>query len=603
MWPFAPPYPALTPADVGISLASLKDPDSLIPTYDYIIVGGGTAGCCLASRLSEDSGVSVLLIERGSVVDTWVNRVPLLSSDLFKEDSISRPSKSLPQNYAHNRILTIMRGEALGGGSRVNAMIYTRGVPADFNRWRDMGHPDWGYDGMLPYFVKSETSLNQPASYFRGQTGPWENQTFPSLPWPILPHVKDAAKSIGIPFCKDYNDPRVPSVSISALDIATDKNMRRSSTYSAFIPPAVAQARKDRLKICPDSLVTRVVFDSKISKKPRAIGVEFAGSKESNQGITYFAKARREVVICCGAIGTPQLLLLSGIGPAEHLQDHEIDVVLDNPGVGSHLKDHVDIPVMWNIPLDESMHVLLEKPWRAIYELVKYILTGNSLFGWPFVHMAIFLPSRLINENTEITTADPTDLDSTLPKNAPDLELKPMTVYGLDPPPNSTTIRVKEGVFNFMTCLLRPHSSGTVRLSSANPYERPSCDLGVLSAPEDVHVLAKGVRLALRLGEQIRAQGYPIKNFYRPSSDSDKDVEEYIRTNARTGYHYTSSCRMAPFDDIHLGVVDDQLRVHGVNGLRLCDTSVFPDILAAHTMAPVVAVAEKCADMIRASYR
>ncbi|KAK0234221.1 GMC oxidoreductase-domain-containing protein [Armillaria fumosa] len=186
-----------------------------------------------------------------------------------------------------------------------------------------------------------------------------------------------------------------------------------------------------------------------------------------------------------------------------------------------------------------------------------------------------------------------------IPPNGPDFEIKPIPIYGLDPPPNATTIRVKEGVMDFMVCLLRPKSSGVVRLNSPDPYENASCDLRVLSDPEDLAVFAKGVRFSINLAEQVRAQGYPIKTYHRPISDSGKDIEAYIRSYARSGYHYTSTCRMAPFGGTHLGVVDDELRVHGVDGLRVCDASVFPDIVAAHTMAPVVIVAEKYADMMR----
>ncbi|KAK0185215.1 alcohol oxidase [Armillaria mellea] len=570
------------------------------PTFDYIIVGGGTAGCCLASRLSEDAYVTVLLIKRGSVADTWANTVPLISSDIFKKDSMARPLNSLPQVHADHRVIPLMRGQALGGTSRVNGMFYTRGVPADFNHWRDMGHPDWSYKKMLPFYVQSENTLSHPESIFRGKNGPWENQTFSYTTWPIIPHVKAAAEFMGIPFYSDCNDPSLPSISCVPVDITIDRNMRRCSTYPAFFSPSIARSRQERLKICPDTIAERITFSLKVGVRPRAIGVEF-GSRDG-MGATYFAKASREVIVCCGAIESPQLLLLSGIGPSDHLKQHRIEVIVDNPGVGSNLKDHVDVPVMWNIPLNESLHVILEKPLRAIFELAKYLISGRSLFSEPFAPFVIFLPSRLLNENTEIVAPDSPDLDSTLPQNGPDLEIKPMPIYGLDPPPNATTIRVKESVLDFMVCLLRPQSSGVVRLNSPDPYEKASCDLRMLSDPEDLSVLTKGVRFSINLAEQVHAQGYPIKTYHRPISDSGKNIEAYICSYARSGYHYTSTCRMAPFGDPHLGVVDDELRVHGVDGLRVCDASVFPDITAAHTMAPVVVVAEKCADMMKKLY-
>ncbi|SJL03032.1 uncharacterized protein ARMOST_06377 [Armillaria ostoyae] len=476
--------------------------------------------------LSEDPDVTVLLIERGSVADTWANGVPLISSDIFK-DSIARPLNSLPQ--------------ALGGTSRVNAMFYTCGVPADFNRWRDMGHPDWSYE-------KDATIFRQVRNY------------------PQSPRV-DFLGSVGEPELFSYN---------------------------------LAHPSTDRLKICPDTIAEQITFSSKVDGRPRAIGVEFG--HHDGTGATYFAKASREVVVCCGAIESPQLLLLNGIGPSDHLKQHGIEVIVDNPGVGSNLKDHVDVPVMWNIPLDESIHVVIEKPLQAIFELVKYLISGRGILSDPFVRLAIFLPTRLLNENMEIVASDSTDLDSTLPQNGPDLEIKPMPIYGLDPPPNATTIRVEEGVMNFMVCLLRPKSSGVVHLNSPDPYEKASCDLRMLSDPEDLAVLTKGVRLSINLAEQVRAQGYPIKTYHRPISDSGKDIEAYICSYVRSGYHYTSTCRMDPFGDTHLGVVDDELHVHGVDGLRVCDASVFPDIMAAHTMVPVIMVAEKCADTMKKPY-
>ncbi|KAK0234222.1 glucose-methanol-choline oxidoreductase [Armillaria fumosa] len=362
MWPFSSSYPTVKPSDIGVELGGVSRTSA--PTFDYIIVGGGTAGCCLASRLSEDPDVTVLLIERGSVADTWANGVPLVSSNIFSKDSVARPLNSLPQVHADHRVIPLMRGQALGGTSRVNGMFYTHGVPADFNRWRDMGHPDWSYEKMLPFFVKSENTLSHPESTFRICSGPWENQTFSHTTWPIIPHVKAAAKFMGVPFYPDCSDPSLPSISCVPVDITIDRAMRRCSTYSAFLPPSIFRSRQDRLKIYPDTTAERIVFSSKADGRLRAIGVEF-GHRDGT-GATYFAKASREVVACCGAIESPQLLLLSGIGPSDHLKRHRIGVIVDNPGVGSNLNNHVDVPVMWNIPLNESLHVILEKPLWAV---------------------------------------------------------------------------------------------------------------------------------------------------------------------------------------------------------------------------------------------
>ncbi|PBK93458.1 hypothetical protein ARMGADRAFT_1045959 [Armillaria gallica] len=413
--------------------------------------------------------------------------VPFISSDIFKKDSIARTLNSLPQVHADHRVIPLMRGQVLGETSRVNPMFYTRGVPADFN--------------LLARYGPSILELREDTAVFR----PWENETFSHTTWPILPHC--------VPF-----------------DRATDRNMRRCSTYSAFLPPSTTRSRQDP-------------FSSKADGRPRAIGVEF-GHHDGTEA-TYFAKASREAVVCHDAIESPQPLLLSGIGP-------------NNPGVGN----HVDVPVMWNIPLDKAIHVIIEKPWRAIFELIKYLILGRDILSNPFAHPAIFLPTRLLNENMEIVAPDSADLDSTLPQNRPDLEIKPMPIYSLDPPPNATTIFV-EGVMNFIVCLLQLKSSDVIHLNSPDPYEA-SCDLRMLSDLEDLAVLTK-----------VCAQGYPIKTYHCPISDSGKGIN--------VGSHYMSSCRMALFGGTHLGVVDDKLCVHRVDG-----SSVFPDIMALHTMVPVV---------------
>ncbi|PBK60869.1 hypothetical protein ARMSODRAFT_1065959 [Armillaria solidipes] len=469
IWPFSSSYPTVKPLDIGVELGDVSHTSA--PTFDYIVVGGGTAGCCLASRLSEDLSVTVLL------------------------ESIARPFNSLPQVHADHRVILLIQGQALGGTSRVNAMFYTRGVPADFNRWRDMGHPNWSYEMMLPFFVKSENTLSHPESTFRGKNVTRSALQKPTLLSLLRVHsVKEAAEFMGIPSYTDCNDPSLPSISCVPIDIAIDRNIRRRSTYSAFLPPSIARSRQDRLKICPDAIAERFTFSSKIDGRPRAIG------------------ASREVVVCCRGIESPQLLFLSGIGPSDHLEQHGIEVIV---GVGSNPEDHVDVPVMWNIPLDESIRVVIEKPLRAIFELIKYLISGRGILSDPFAHLAIFLPTRLLNENMEIVAPDSADLDSTLPQNGPDLEIKP----------------------------------------------KASRDLRMLSDPEDLAVLTK-----------VRAQGYPIKTYHRPISDSEKDIE------VRSGYHYTSTCRMAPFGDTHLEVVDDKLHVHGVDGLWVCDVSRFAQL-------------------------
>ncbi|EPQ54341.1 alcohol oxidase [Gloeophyllum trabeum ATCC 11539] len=490
--------------------------------------------------------------------------------------------------HLDNRSVALIRGDGLGGTSRVNTLLYTRGAPLEYNHWKNMGHSAWGYDELKPYFVRSEKSLSHSKSDFHGGDGPWENQTFPDLQFEVLKHVRPAAAALGIPEIPDINAPDAPPVGCAMLDVSIDASMRRASTYSAFLPADVAFPRKERLKICTRSIVTGIEVATE-SSGLRAKGIYFERLDPSSK--TFYARAKREVVLCCGALGSPQLLMLSGIGPKEHLQDHGISVVRDMPGVGSHLQDHIDIPVTFETPIEDSLHVLLVQPWRAVSQLAKYFISSKGLFAMPVTQMAVFVKSSLLDDNSEIRTRVPEDED-----NVADIEIKAIPVNG------SHIQYPKLGVFSLLPGLVRPKSTGRVMLASTNPRDHPAVDLGFLSTAEDYAVLRKGVKLALRLGEQIRLQGYPLKNLQALEGQSDEGLDSFIRAHARSGFHYSCTCRMAPeTDPVHPGVVDDELRVYGIHGLRVCDTSIFPEILSAHTMAPAVVVAEKCADMMKSA--
>lgn len=253
---------------------------------------------------------------------------------------------------------------------------------------------------------------------------------------------------------------------------------------------------------------------------------------------------------------------------------------------------------MYEIPMNDSLHKLQSSAWLAIVELLKYITTGRGMFASPFMQTSLFVPSRLLDTDACLIEIDRKDLDSTLPENIPDIEIMPIAHNCSDVPID------KKGIFSFLTALVKPKSVGSVRLASSDPLARPQVELGYLSNPEDYVVLRKCVRLALRLAEQVRSQGYPLKNLQVPETENEVDIDRFIRTYLRTSYHYSSTCRMGAEDEVgRPGVVDDELRVHGVDGLRVCDASIFPEGIATHTMAPVVAVAEKCADMIKAAAR
>ncbi|TFY74655.1 hypothetical protein EWM64_g9357 [Hericium alpestre] len=572
MWPFSHSVPELKPHEVGTCLhANVRASAVDAVTYDYIIVGGGSAGCCLASRLSEDPSVTVLLLERGNVTDTWASKVPLISSDLFRSGTPAARWTTQPMPEVDGRTLEVVRGEALGGTSRVNGLVYTRGAPGDYNLWKELGHEGWGYDDLLPYFVKSEKTLSQPPSSFRGSEGPWQNQTFKEVHYKFARHILSATQAIGIPPIQDVNSPKASAAGHATLDICVDRNIYRASTYRAFLPPNLAQARKKHLKICTDTVALRIETETS-SGKVRAVGVHFGDVSGNERSPKYYAKAQREVILCAGALGSPQLLQLSGLGPADHLKEKGIPVVRDMPGVGSHLQDHPGVPVMYEVPVSDTLFVLEKQPLAAMIEFLKYVTIGRGLFVLPFTPTSIFVPSRLLNKNSEVIDASAPALTGA---DLPDIEIMPI-------PYNASDVVIDgKGIFSLLGALIKPKSVGT--------------------QPRGLHHPAQGLRLALRIAEQVRTQGYLMKDLQVPETENEVDMDRFIRKNMRTTYHYASTCRMAR--EAEGGVVDDDLRVYGVQGLRVCDTSVFPEIVATHLMAPAVVVAEKCADLIKTTWK
>ncbi|KAI0752883.1 alcohol oxidase [Daedaleopsis nitida] len=588
----------LLPEDVGTPVVAggpvLMHPD--ISTYDYIIVGGGTSGCVLASRLSEDNDVSVLLIEQGPIADTWMSRVPLLSSNIYDKDSLAVRWWSLPLREANNRFVEIMRGEALGGTTRINGMLYTRGYPGDYNRWRDLGNPGWGYEDLEQYFVKSESTRDHPASSYRAKHGPWFNQQCATPSDELSSHISRAIARIGIERVADLNAPNIPAACTAALDVVIDEKSQRCSTDRAFLPREVTLERQARLKICPNAIVSRVLL-AETGGELRANGIYFEATDKRRAKDTYFATARREVILCAGALGSPQVLMLSGLGPKEHLQEKHIPVLRDMPAVGSYLQDHVGVPVDFEVPLSDSLHELQVRPFKAVVEFLKYLLTGSGRLSRPLQSWSTFIPTHLLDDDCVLSNQESSTLDTSLPDNRPDIELMHLPNNCTDTEDNPV-----KGIYTFLLTLVRPISQGTVRLATMNPRARPDVDLGFLTNPEDYVPLRKGVRLIRRIGESVREQGYIFQENRTPQGDRDEDIDRFIRAHIRTCFHFTSTCRMGiAVDGERPSVVDAELKVHGVRGLRVCDTSVFPEIIASHTMAPAVVVAEKCAALMKSA--
>ncbi|KEY73561.1 hypothetical protein S7711_09821 [Stachybotrys chartarum IBT 7711] len=590
MW-FTAPYPECSAKDVGGK------------AFDYIIIGGGTAGCVVASRLSEDENISVLVLERGRVMDTWMSRTPLASQDYRNKSSQAVWRPSLPMKACNNRIGDIWVAEALGGSSRINGMLYTRSSAADYNHWKNMGHPTWGYHDVEPYFIKSESSMSHQGVKHRGHGGPLVNRQA-NHPFRIYDYCAKAAEAVGLRIEDDANSPYAPAIGYFHADHAIDDKNQRVSAYHAFLSKNIAIKRKSELCVCTGANAIKLEFDMEAS---RVTGVHFISVQPSGSATVHFVTATREIIVCSGAIGSPQLLMLSGIGPREHLEEIGIQLIRDMAGVGSNLADHHAVPIMAEIPMKETYHQLTESVWLAIWAFLQMLIFRTGLLSTTSPPANIFLRSDALDDTMKIKPLSDNELDSTNPKNIPDVEVMFIANRGTPVEPSI------KSAFTFFTTLVQPHSRGTVRLRSTNSQDQPLIDLNMLSDERDLVTARKAVRFTLNFASYIKRVGYPHKFrlFSSPAGRtsrelrdlSDEEIDAWVRQNLRSALHYSSTCRMASLDDPECpGVVDDELRVHGFDNLRIADASVFPKIVSAHTMAPVVMVAERCADFVKRAW-
>ncbi|EKM52435.1 uncharacterized protein PHACADRAFT_186585 [Phanerochaete carnosa HHB-10118-sp] len=582
MWPFSSGYPTRTPESVASQ------------TFDYIVVGGGTAGCVLASKLSEDPNVSVLLLERGPVVDTWASKVPLLSVDYRPPTAPKYGWLAAPLAAAVGTPpLEMISGKLLGGTSKINAFVYARSVPGEYNAWAEAGRTGWSWEEVEPYFKGMENVLSYKNPH-RGDKGPWKLRKIDTVFFENTPAVIKATSALDIPFLDEANDPSAPSTFCNRADLALNEKGQRQSTFDAFLPPEVAWKRQKNLFVVPQVVVSKLDLQPS-ANGTRAVGVYFqrdsiTGGSSATQ---FYVSARHEIVLCSGAIASPQVLMLSGVGPAEHLREHNIPVVKDLPGVGSELQDHVGIPLIYRIPPDDSLYKLERSPLFGLKEMLKYIFFGRGIFLFPNPQLFVFAQSQYLDQDFKTVLPDASASNAHLASNVPDIEIMHIPYCAWE----FRKLKDDEGAMSFFCVLLKPHSRGTVRLTSVDPCSRPACDLNFLSDARDWPTLRKAVRLGLALGRKVEEGGYPLGNMLQPEDESDAGIDAFVRKSVRTTYHYSSTCRMAP--EAEGGVVDDELRVHGIEGLRIADASIFPTIPATHLQAPAAMVAARCADFLK----
>jgi len=529
--------------------------------FDYVIVGGGSAGCVLASRLSEDPAVTVCLLEAGPVDKSVLIHCPAGLALLAQTGSVNWAFQTVPQPGLNGRRGYQPRGKVLGGSSSVNAMIYLRGQPLDYDDWAAAGNPGWSWAEVLPYFRKAEHN-ERGADAWHATGGPLNVKDL-TTPHRFGGVFIDAGQQAGYRHNPDFNG--ATQEGIGSYQV-THKNGERFSVAKAYLTPNLG---RPNLTVVTSAHTNQVVFDGR-----RASGVEVRVGGE-----TRIYLARREVLLSAGALQSPQLLMLSGIGPAEHLRSLGIEVRHDLPGVGANLHDHVDVVQVLDAPkLKDLFGLSLAGAVNAIRGIFEWRRHRRGMLTTNFAEAGGFIRSRPEEER-------------------PDLQLHFVVGKLID---HGRKTVFGHG-YSCHVCLLRPTSRGSLRLASADPKAAPLIDPSFLAERDDLERLVRGFKAMRRILEQPALAVHGARELATSAgARSDAEIEAFIRGHADTIYHPVGTCRMGngPLD-----VVDAELRVRGVQGLRVVDASIMPAIVSGNTNAPTVMIAEKAADMIKAAVR
>jgi choline dehydrogenase len=523
--------------------------------FDYVIVGAGSAGCVLANRLSANGKHSVLLLEAGPKdTNIWIH-VPIGYGKLFKEKSVNWMYQTEPEPGLGGRQVFQPRGKVLGGSSSINGLLYVRGQHEDYDRWRQRGNVGWGYDDVLPYFKKAENQ-QRGADDYHGSGGPlsvsdWRHDD------PLSEAFVKAAVETGIPFNPDFNGAMQEGAGFFQT---TTRRGRRASSAFSYLKPA---KNRGNLHIETSALAQRIMFEGK-----RARAVEY-----KQNGRLRTARARKEVLVSSGAYNSPQLLQLSGVGPADLLKTHGIGVVLDAPGVGNDLQDHLQVRIVTRCAQRITLNDVVNHPVRRVMAGVRWALARSG----PLT-IAAGTSGAFFKTNPRLAS--------------PDIQIHFIPF---------STDKMGENLhpfsgFTASVCQLRPESRGSLQIRSADPSAPPEIRINYLATETDRAAFIDGLQILRKILAAPAMKAYCVDEVY-PGADvtSDEDVLDFCRKTGSTVYHPTSTCRMG---NDPMAVVDQRLRVRGIDGLRVVDASVMPDLMSGNTNAPTIMIAEKASDMI-----
>ena len=523
--------------------------------FDYIVIGAGAAGCAVASRLSQDPSISVCLLEAGGPDTHPLVHMPAGVAAMVPTSINNWQYQTVPQPGLNGRVGYQPRGKTLGGSSSINAMAYHRGHPEDFNRWAALGNPGWSYQEVLPFFKRAEHNEHF-KDELHGQHGPL-NVRFHSSPNPFGETFVEAGLQAGYPACPDQNGANMEGFGRVQV---MQKDGQRCSAAKAYLTPNLHRAN---LRIETHAHATRIIFEGK-----RAIGIEFV-----QKGVKRSLRARHELILSSGAFNSPQLLLLSGVGPAGDLLKLDIPVVHELPGVGQNLVDHIDYVHSYRVKSRKLIGLSLAGIWDMAKALMGYWRHRTGPLTTNFAEACAFVKTR-----------------SPLPQA--DIELALTVAMFAD---HGRTLYRGHGL-SVHACLLHPKSVGQLKLASADPMVPPLIDPAFLTHPDDIKTLIDGYRVIEKVMGTKAFKAFNPRSVIETPMTTDAEIEQVLRNRSDTLYHPVGTCKMGSDD---MAVVDARLKVHGLEGLRVVDASIMPTIIGCSTTAATIMIGEKAADFIR----